>query len=979
MTSADIRINGKPQQLMKQTWHTLIALLFVFASASTTVNGQSGNYRSNVSTSGYWDAVESWQTWNGSAWVAAASVPTGDAGVNIAIQTGQTITLTSAKTLLGSLTVTGALSFSGSGVLTVGSGGTLQSAGTVNGSSSTLIFNSGGTYQHNRTTTAGTIPTATWNAGSTCAIIGYTSNNSTPGGVAQSFYNFTWNCPNQSYDISLGGNPTTIRGDMSIVSTGAGQLQLKSSDGTATTTVSGDYNQSGGTFVIKSYGSGTETLTVKGFSLTGGTFIMTAYGASILNVGRDFVVTGAGLFTRSGTSTATVNFNGSGPQSFTMSGSMQGTIDYTVNNGATLLMGSYPMTGGGSFTLSPGAGLGIGHANGINGNIAVTGSKAISTGADYIYNGTTAQAAGALLPATINSLTVNNTVGSVTLSQVTTVTTSVTLAGGAKLSLPKGTSTTATLVIAGVTKRRGVWGSSDSSAANQDTHFAGPGVLNVTAGPTSSPSSTTLVSSSNPSAYGSPVTFTATVTGSGPMPTGTVTFKEGSTTLGTGPLDSSGAATFVTSSLLVAGSPHSITAVYTGDANFDGSTSSAVLQTVNKADPSVTAWPTAAAIIYGQTLANSTLSGGSATPVGTFAFTTPSTTPNAGTALQSVTYTPNDTANYNPASTTVSVTVNPLVVTLAGTRAYDGTTTAAAGILSVVNKVGSDDVMVASGSGTLSGKDAGSRAIASVGTLGLGGTAAGNYTLIGASSSVTISPAALAITANSDTKTYGDTRTYGSGSTAFTSTGLQNGENVGSVTVTASGGTADTAPVGDYTLTPTAAAGGTFSLDNYSITYRPGTLRVFPRLSGSSASASLSGYKGGHIRVRFVAKDADGNGLATNEVQLATADGGSSFAYSIGVPPDTAILCLKPRFFLRGSIPVPAAVRSANEVPLTITNMFKGGDADNNNQVDGTDYAWLRYYWFQDAPQYDLNGDGIINADDYALLKGGWYQKGEDE
>ena len=146
------------------------------ASSSITVNGLSGDYRSNVSPNGNWDDVGSWQTWNGSGWVAAASAPTGAAGVNIAILSGGTITLRGAATLLGTLTVNGALSFSGSGVLTVGSGGCLQSAGTVNGSTSTLIFNSGGTYQHNFTTTAGTIPTATWNTGSTCAIIGYTSN-----------------------------------------------------------------------------------------------------------------------------------------------------------------------------------------------------------------------------------------------------------------------------------------------------------------------------------------------------------------------------------------------------------------------------------------------------------------------------------------------------------------------------------------------------------------------------------------------------------------------------------------------------------------------------------------------------------------------------------------------------------------------------------------------------------------------------------
>ena len=45
--------------------------------------------------------------------------------------------------------------------------------------------------------------------------------------------------------------------------------------------------------------------------------------------------------------------------------------------------------------------------------------------------------------------------------------------------------------------------------------------------------------------------------------------------------------------------------------------------TVNKATPTVSAWPTASAITYGQTLASSTLSGGSASVGGTFTWTTP--------------------------------------------------------------------------------------------------------------------------------------------------------------------------------------------------------------------------------------------------------------------------------------------------------------------------------------------------------------------
>ncbi len=96
---------------------------------------------------------------------------------------------------------------------------------------------------------------------------------------------------------------------------------------------------------------------------------------------------------------------------------------------------------------------------------------------------------------------------------------------------------------------------------------------------------TALSSSQNPSTFGQSVTFTATVTSGGGAPTGTVTFKNGSTTLGTGTL-ASGVATFSTATLSVGS--HSITAAYAATTNFGSSTSSALTQTV-KADTTATA------------------------------------------------------------------------------------------------------------------------------------------------------------------------------------------------------------------------------------------------------------------------------------------------------------------------------------------------------------------------------------------------------
>ena len=107
---------------------------------------------------------------------------------------------------------------------------------------------------------------------------------------------------------------------------------------------------------------------------------------------------------------------------------------------------------------------------------------------------------------------------------------------------------------------------------------------------TQSSTTTALTSSASTITSGTAVTLTVTVTpqaGSTATPTGTVTFFDGATSLGTGTL-SSNTATLKTSALTTTGS-HSITAVYGGDLNFAGSTSSAVSVTVSTTAPIATA------------------------------------------------------------------------------------------------------------------------------------------------------------------------------------------------------------------------------------------------------------------------------------------------------------------------------------------------------------------------------------------------------
>ena len=102
----------------------------------------------------------------------------------------------------------------------------------------------------------------------------------------------------------------------------------------------------------------------------------------------------------------------------------------------------------------------------------------------------------------------------------------------------------------------------------------------VNPAPTAAATSTSLASSLNPAAAGQSVTFTARVTPSGASgtPTGSITFKDGSTVLGVVALDAAGTARVTKT--LTAGS-HAITASYGGDASYQPSVSPVLTQQVN--------------------------------------------------------------------------------------------------------------------------------------------------------------------------------------------------------------------------------------------------------------------------------------------------------------------------------------------------------------------------------------------------------------
>ncbi|MCX6865999.1 MAG: YDG domain-containing protein, partial [Verrucomicrobia bacterium] len=219
------------------------------------------------------------------------------------------------------------------------------------------------------------------------------------------------------------------------------------------------------------------------------------------------------------------------------------------------------------------------------------------------------------------------------------------------------------------------------------------------------------------STYGDSLSFDVTCAGT-PVPTGTVTLRDGGsngTIIGSGTL--SGGTCTITPALtaLTAGSHNNLVAVYAGDGIIPAMNSSALdTQSVSQKtltvtglavtpkpyDGNVTATLTGTPVLNGL-VDSDTLTLGNTTS-GTFA------DPNAGTAIPvdtTMTLSGSAATNYSLTKPTLTGTITPRIVTLNGSRAYDGTLTATAGILSASNKIAGDDLAL-TGSATLAGKNA---------------------------------------------------------------------------------------------------------------------------------------------------------------------------------------------------------------------------------------------------------------------------------
>jgi len=168
-------------------------------------------------------------------------------------------------------------------------------------------------------------------------------------------------------------------------------------------------------------------------------------------------------------------------------------------------------------------------------------------------------------------------------------------------------------------------------------YTSGSGTLVQTVGQSSLfSSSMSLSSSASPSAPGQAVTFVATVSGYGSTPSGSVTFLDGTTVLGSATLTGSNGVSqaSLTTSALALGT-HDITAIYTGDGVYEGNGCSRT-QTVSLPVPSTSLAsnanpsPSGQAVVFTATVTWS----GTGTPTGIVSFYDGATLLGSGTLTE---------------------------------------------------------------------------------------------------------------------------------------------------------------------------------------------------------------------------------------------------------------------------------------------------------------------------------------------------------
>ena len=460
---------------------------------------------------------------------------------------------------------------------------------------------------------------------------------------------------------------------------------------------------------------------------------------------------------------------------------------------------------------------------------------------------------------------------------------------------------------------------------------------------TQSPTSIGLSSSANPSTFGQNVTFTASLTASGsPTPSGTVTFLDGATPLGPAVTLAGGTtATFLSSTLTVG--THSITAQYSGDTNYTSSTSSAVLQVINKngtalvlnASPN----PSTAgqSVTFSSSVAGVTLPPGVPAPTGSVTFLDGATAlgpavPVASDGSSAFTIgtlaagTHTITAQYsgdadwgastsNSVSQLVNANFSTSIILNATNTTYGSPESVTVSVNSSGGTVGGSVSLSLDGGIASSMTLSNGSAVFNFGVLNAGPhslaasfPATGSFSASSVAGTFTVGLAPLTIAG------YNATRPYGANNPALNGTilGLQNGDPI---TATFTTTATPASPVAAHAITPLVLDPSN-RLGNYSVTLANGTLTVTPETTVLSLTISPATIPLGQSTTVMVTLTAPDMVIPIDPAVLAPISVSSSILSDVLTNNGTCAL-------------VPAAVPGLATCTLTLTAVEPNGRTIN--------------------------------------------------
>ncbi|MBI5473843.1 MAG: T9SS type A sorting domain-containing protein [Ignavibacteriae bacterium] len=356
----------------------LLSVLCVSSVISTMSLAQStGDYRSAMS--GNWSAPATWETFNGTSWVAASVAPSFTDGI-ITVHNTHSVTVDTTTTADQIIVAAG-------GTVVVSVGDTLKVADgndsvdcVVNGAVSNfgaiiptgrLSFESGAKYVHVVPAGAGAVPTSTWRDGSTVEIDSAGNGGTTsPSNItSQSFYNFVWNSPRQGGNIGLNfPDGYVFRGNVTITNTGgptrAWRFTNLSAGQTKNISVRGNVVVNGPNAMLTATGSTSDTAARAIINVDGDVNmqdgVLNLVGASnpygewrikgnVNITGGQLTGGGAGGWRR------ILSFVGTNPQSFNKTGgSIAVPLTYRVANAAAVVSVNFPLSVNGILELNGG-------------------------------------------------------------------------------------------------------------------------------------------------------------------------------------------------------------------------------------------------------------------------------------------------------------------------------------------------------------------------------------------------------------------------------------------------------------------------------------------------------------------------------------------------------------------------------------------------------------------------------------------------